>query len=215
MPRDADTSPPDAMISTPTAADLEPDPLAPASLPPASPAFLHWVGDLARQHRSRLAAVARHEGLVAEDAVDTVQEAFHTFLTLPAARALTGADDDARRLLVAITRNAARNRRRAHALARPHTADAGVLASLHDEGPPADELLAGAEARLQLASCVRCLGDAQRAVVSLRLLDDVPGEDVARALGISPGHVAVLLHRAKANLTACMLRASSPDTCTT
>lgn len=215
MPRDADTSPPDAMISTPTrAAAPDSDPL-PEPLAPASPAFLHWVGDLARQHRARLAAVARHEGLSAEDAVDTVQEAFHTFLTLPAARALTGADDDARRLLVTITRNAARNRRRAHALARPHTADAGVLASLHDDGPAADELLATAEVRLQLASCVRCLGDTQRAVVSLRLLDDVPGEDVARALGISPGHVAVLLHRAKANLTACMLRAAAPDTCTT
>jgi RNA polymerase sigma-70 factor (ECF subfamily) len=203
------------MMPTPTrAADPESD--APAEpLAPASAAFLHWVGDLARQHRARLAAVARREGLGAEDAVDTVQEAFHTFLTLPAARALTGADDDARRLLITITRNAARNRRRAHALARPHTGDAGVLASLHDEGPAADELLATAEAHLQLASCVRCLGDAQRAVVSLRLLDDVPGEDVARALGISPGHVAVLLHRARANLTACMLRAASPDTCPT
>jgi RNA polymerase sigma-70 factor (ECF subfamily) len=61
---------------------------------------------------------------------------------------------------------------------------------------------------------VRCLGDAQRAVVSLRMLDDVPGEDVARALGITPGHVAVLLHRAKANLLVCMTRAAAPvDSC--
>jgi RNA polymerase sigma-70 factor (ECF subfamily) len=204
------------MMPSSLAADAPPDPSSePPSAGPASPAFLHWVGDLAREHRARLAALARHEGLTAEDAVDSVQEAFHTFLTLPAARALTGADDDARRLLITITRNAARNRRRAHALARPHTADAGVLASLHDEGPGADELIASAETRLQLASCVRCLGDAQRAVVSLRLLDDVPGQDVARALGISPGHVAVLLHRAKANLVVCMTRAAAPDTCTT
>jgi hypothetical protein len=40
-------------------------------------------------------------------------------------------------------------------------------------------------------------------------------QDVARALGISPGHVAVLLHRAKANLVVCMTRAAAPDTCTT
>ncbi len=36
------------------------------------------------------------------------------------------------------------------------------------------------------------------------MLDEVPGDDVARTLGISPGHVAVLLHRAKASLLACM-----------
>jgi DNA-directed RNA polymerase specialized sigma24 family protein len=36
------------------------------------------------------------------------------------------------------------------------------------------------------------------------MLEDRPGEDVARELGIRPGHVAVLLHRAKADLRACM-----------
>jgi RNA polymerase sigma-70 factor (ECF subfamily) len=181
----------------------------------SSPAFLRWVGRLAREQRGRLAAVARREGLSPEDAVDAVQEAFHTFLVLPAARPLVDDDVASRRLLVAVTRNVARNRRRSHALARPHLASGEALDGLRDEAPAADALLTGAEERLQLASCVRCLGDAQRAVVSLRMLDDVPGEDVARALGISPGHVAVLLHRAKANLYICMTRAESPDTCNT
>ena len=36
------------------------------------------------------------------------------------------------------------------------------------------------------------------------MLDDAPGEDVVHALGITPGHVAVLLHRAKVNLLGCM-----------
>jgi RNA polymerase sigma-70 factor (ECF subfamily) len=44
-------------------------------------------------------------------------------------------------------------------------------------------------------------------VVTLRMLDQVPGEDVARTLGITAGHVAVLLHRAKASLLACMTAA--------
>jgi RNA polymerase sigma-70 factor (ECF subfamily) len=48
------------------------------------------------------------------------------------------------------------------------------------------------------------LAEAQRAVVTLRMLDELPGEDVARALGLAPGHVAVLLHRAKASLRDCM-----------
>ena len=47
---------------------------------------------------------------------------------------------------------------------------------------------------------MQTLADVQRAVVTLRMLDDVAGEDVAQALGITPGHVAVLLHRAKINL---------------
>jgi RNA polymerase sigma-70 factor (ECF subfamily) len=40
--------------------------------------------------------------------------------------------------------------------------------------------------------------------VTLRMLEEQPGEDVAAALGITPGHVAVLLHRAKRSLRACM-----------
>jgi RNA polymerase sigma-70 factor (ECF subfamily) len=36
------------------------------------------------------------------------------------------------------------------------------------------------------------------------MLEDRPGEDVARELGLERGHVAVLLHRAKAHLRACM-----------
>jgi len=57
---------------------------------------------------------------------------------------------------------------------------------------------------VRLRGCVQTLGDLQRVVVTLRMLDEVPGEDVARALGISAGHVAVILHRAKGNLLACM-----------
>jgi RNA polymerase sigma-70 factor (ECF subfamily) len=39
------------------------------------------------------------------------------------------------------------------------------------------------------------------------MLDEVAGEDVARMLGLPPSHVAVLLHRAKQSLRACMLSA--------
>jgi RNA polymerase sigma-70 factor (ECF subfamily) len=52
------------------------------------------------------------------------------------------------------------------------------------------------------------LAEVQRAVVTLRMLDELPGEDVARQLGLTPGHVAVLLHRAKTNLHSCMTAGS-------
>ena len=68
------------------------------------------------------------------------------------------------------------------------------------------------EQREQLARCVGELGEAQRAVVNLRMLDEVPGEDVARQLGIAPGNVAVLLHRAKASLATCMAAAELSET---
>ena len=67
-----------------------------------------------------------------------------------------------------------------------------------------EEAIEAAEQHLRLAGCLGTLAEVQRAVVTLRMLDEVPGEDVARLLGISAGHVAVLLHRAKANLLQCM-----------
>src|SRR6516165_8082049 len=83
-------------------------------------AFLGWVGELVHRHRMRLSRVARREGLGPEDAFDVVQEAFQAFIALPAARGLVEAGDDARKLLVVLTRNLARNRRRLAAVARPH-----------------------------------------------------------------------------------------------
>jgi RNA polymerase sigma-70 factor, ECF subfamily len=166
--------------------------------------FLSWVGRLVHEHRGYLLRVARSEGLLPEDTFDVVQEAFHTFLVLPSARTFVDAADDSRRLLVAITRNAARNRRRLAAVARPHESGEGALGALAEPSPSVEVLLASAEETLRLHGCVASLGDLQRKVVTLRMLDEVDGENVARSLGLAPGHVAVLLHRAKAALLACM-----------
>ena len=165
--------------------------------------FTGWVTRLVHAHRARLVGIARHEGLGAEDAFDAAQEAFTAFLILPRAHELSRGGEAAP-TLVALVRNIARNARRLHAVARPHVSDAAAVDALADGAPAADERLAAAEERGRLARCVGRLADVQRAVVTLRMLDDVPGEDVARALGIKPGHVAVLLHRAKTSLHACM-----------
>ena len=42
------------------------------------------------------------------------------------------------------------------------------------------------------------------------MLEERPGEDVAAALGLSRGHVDVLLHRAKASLRVCMTEREAP-----
>jgi RNA polymerase sigma-70 factor (ECF subfamily) len=172
-------------------------------------AYLASVGRLVHEHRGLLAGVARREGLTPEDAFDAVQEAFHTFLTRPEAAQVAGEPDDARKLLVTLTRNVARNRRRLHAVARPH--DEGAVDDLPSAARSVEETLVAAEEHVRLEGCMLTLAEIPRAVVTLRLLEDRPGEDVARALGLTPGHVAVLLHRAKASLLACMTSCHGPE----
>ncbi len=155
-----------------------------------------------RSQRRALAAVARSEGVTAEDAVDCVQEGLCTLLELAQKGSASLEEEDARAMLVTIVRNVARNRRRRHFLARPHEA----LDEERADGrtPGADDAIAKAEEHVRLRACVEELCAIQKAVVTLRLLEEQPGEDVADALGISAGHVAVLLHRAKRELRACM-----------
>ena len=167
-------------------------------------AFLAGVERLVHANRLSLAGVARHEGLTPEDALDAVQEAFQTFLSRPEAARLVDEPEQARHLLATLTRNVARNRRRVHAVSRPHVSDAVILDELPSNVADVEETLAAAEAHVRLAGCMLTLAEIPRTVVTLRMLDDLPGEDVARILGVSPGHVAVMLHRAKASLLTCM-----------
>ena len=173
----------------------------------ARPGFLEWTTRLVHTHRGRLYRLARREGLREEDSLDCVQDAFQTFLVLPQARRLVESDDDSIKLLSVLARNHARNRRRRHEIARPHDSGDETLALLPADSQPVDELIAQAQDFALMIGCLDHLGKLQRAVVSLRMLDEVAGEDVAAMLGVPPSHVAVLLHRAKQNLRSCMLSA--------
>lgn len=162
-----------------------------------------WISSLARSHAGRLAAIARHEGVSAADALDVVQDAFHTLLRLPDSDALRDRPDDAARVLATITRNAARNLRRRHHNARPHVdVDEAALATPR---PSPDEALDQALTAQQLVGCMARLGDVHRHVVTLRVLEELSGDEAAKTLGLTPGHVAVLLHRARKQLEECML----------
>jgi RNA polymerase sigma-70 factor, ECF subfamily len=161
-----------------------------------------WVSELARAHTRQLAKVAMREGVTASDALDAVQEAFHTFLSLPQGRSLAGERDDAERLMSVLVRNAARNMRRRHHRSRPHDTVASTL--IADDGPSVDQLIAMAEEHVALLGCVGQLAEIQRQVVTLRMLEELAPEHVARELELSPGHIAVVLHRAKQRLRECM-----------
>jgi RNA polymerase sigma-70 factor (ECF subfamily) len=177
-----------------------PGPLAQTS---RSDSFHGWVTFLVHQHRARLARVVRREGVRAGDALDCVQEAFLSFLGLPQARLLVDLPDDSARMLVILARNIARNRRRRHDYARPHVVDDTTVQGLPSDAASADEVIAAAEQHAMVLGCMATLNEVQRAVVRLRLVDEVPGENVARQLGTTPAHVAVLLFRAKQYLRRC------------
>jgi RNA polymerase sigma-70 factor (ECF subfamily) len=161
-----------------------------------------WIAGLARAHARRLAAIARREGSGPTDALDVVQDAFRTLLGRPDAAALRERPDEAARLLAAIVRNAARNLRRRHHRARPHV-DV-ERAPVAGGAPPADAAIDHARELAQLGGCLAELGDVHRRVVTLRVLEELSGEEAARALGLSPGYVAVLLYRARKQLERCM-----------
>lgn len=152
------------------------------------------------EHRGALVDVARREGVLAADAVDVVQDALCTWLALASRGEAPTSPDEIPAHLRAVVRNAARNRRRRHHLACPHL-DVELAT---DDAHSSESLVSRAEDRVRLRACVARLCETQRAVVTLRMLAERPGEDVAAALGITRSHVDVLLHRAKAALRACM-----------
>ena len=126
----------------------------------------------------------------------------------PDIAALRSRPDDAARLLAAIVRNAARNLRRRHHRARPHVElDAEPLPAAE---PRPDDALEHAATAVQLVGCLAQLGDVHRQIVTLRVLEELSGEEAARALGLTPSHVAVLLHRARKQLERCMQAALGP-----
>ena len=167
--------------------------------------FLGWVGGLARTHTRLLAAVAVREGLTRFEAVDAVQEGFATLLTLAQARELAIDGEGAAQLMSVLVRNAARNMRRRHHRARAHESLDGSTQQAVD-GPSVDALVAEAEEHIALLGCVNQLADIQQRVVTLRMLEELTPSDTASSLGLTSGHVGVLLHRAKRALIECLAR---------
>jgi RNA polymerase sigma-70 factor (ECF subfamily) len=164
-----------------------------------------WVSVLARDHAGSLAAIARREGVSATDALDVVQDAFHTLIARSDSQALRDKPEDAVRVLSTIVRNAARNLRRRHHRAKPHV-DVDDQALVAD-APAPDAALEQATTQAQLVGCMAKLGDVHRHVIALRVLEELSGDEAAQALGVSAGHVAVLLHRARKQLEQCMTAA--------
>jgi RNA polymerase sigma-70 factor (ECF subfamily) len=158
--------------------------------------------ELIREQRGALVRASRREGLSSEDAVECAQEALSTFLQLLQRGDAPRERADWAAYVTTIVRNAARNRRRRHHVALPHTTIDGAEPA--SSAASAEDLLSAAEQHVRLRACVEQLCETQRSVVMLRLLEERNGEDVAAVLGITRAHVDVLLHRARASLRECM-----------
>jgi RNA polymerase sigma-70 factor, ECF subfamily len=191
-----------SQVSTPRNISTTRDLIEMSMESPKEEDVLERVSTLAQAERSQLAALARSEGVSPEDAVDCVQEGLCTLLTLHRRSALPEDPGEWGPVLAGIVRNVARNRRRRHFVSQPHRRFEDL--AIVSDAQPSDEVLARAETHVRLHACVRELCEIQRAVVTLRMLEEKSGDDVATALGISAGHVAVLLHRAKHMLRSCM-----------
>ena len=99
-------------------------------------------------------------------------------------------------MLSTIVRNAARNARRRHHNAKPHVDvdDAGLTTDATPERALDDALTAA-----QLEGCMAKLGEVHRHVVTLRVLEELSGDEAAAALGVTPG----------TSRCCCIVRASS------
>jgi RNA polymerase sigma factor (sigma-70 family) len=171
--------------------------------PSMSPGFTVWVAEMVHRHRGRLLSYARRRGLAPEDALDVVQDSFASFLTLPQAQSIARVGDDAIKLLTVIARHNILNLRRKRAT-RETGLDMNELPASPDTESH-EQLLGRAEELTRVYGCLLRMNRLQRAAILLSTLDDRPGEDVSDILGVSPGHLRVLLHRARAHVRACPL----------
>ena len=85
-----------------------------------------------------------------------------------------------------------------------HVVEEEILQNLPSNALSSDEVVIQAEQQALALGCLVTLNEVQEAVVNLRLVDEVPGEDVALQLGTTPEHVGVLLFRARQRLQRCL-----------
>lgn len=87
-------------------------------------------------------------------------------------------------------------------MAKDHTDFEDV--STETDLPSVDDLVIEAEEHVLLKGCIEKLKQAQAHVIEMRLLEQKDGNKVGKLLGFQPGHVAVLLNRAKTKLVKCI-----------
>lgn len=160
------------------------------------------------QHARRLYRTARALGCGASEAEDLTQDVFVTFLeTLDRFEGRSALST----WLIGILRHKVFERRRAVRRDEQHEAIDAVFEAQFDragywtpEASPADRRLEAMESAEAVAGCMATLPDRLREVFHLRQVEELSAEDVGVMMGCTPGHVGVLLHRARTRMRTCL-----------
>ncbi len=133
-----------------------------------------------------------------DEAADVVQE---TYLRAWDARAALRDGAAALGWLCRIARNVAHDRRRSWwSRIRAPMAEAALERRPVQDGPPADEALAAAQAARAVRRALASLPEKHRVVLALREVEGMSYEEIAVAVGVPVGTVESRLHRARAGL---------------
>jgi RNA polymerase sigma-70 factor (sigma-E family) len=161
----------------------------------AQPAADTLVAALFRSEGARLVSLARFFVDDRTAAEDLVQEAF---IRLSRNAARIKDPDRSAAYLRSIVINLARDHNRRGLVSLRHQPPA-VL----DE-PSAEETAAASESRAEVVAALRALPRRQRDCVALRYYLDLPVEEIARTLGVSPNSVKTHLQRGLRSLAATL-----------
>ena len=182
-----------------------------ATLVAALRAGHEWAFEtMIRTHGGRLLAVARRICGNEEDARDVLQTAY-----LSAFRSLDGFAGSCQlstwlhRIVVNTALMRLRSKRRKpedsiEALLPAFQEDGHHVEQFSDWGLPADRLLEREDERRLVRACIARLPDNYREVLVMRDIEELPTEDVARLLKLTPNAVKVRLHRARQALSTLL-----------
>jgi RNA polymerase sigma-70 factor (ECF subfamily) len=158
--------------------------------------------ELTRRHAARMLAVARRMLRSEEDARDAVQEAF-----LQAFKSLDGFHGNARlstwlhRIVVnaGLMRLRTRKRKPEHAIddLLPQFDETGHFSREVEPIELPDGALERRELRTTVRRCIDLLPEPYRAVIVLRDIEELDGDETAAALGLTVSAVKSRLHRAR------------------
>ena len=166
--------------------------------------------DLVRRHEGRVFRLVRAATATREDAEDALQEAF---LAAYRARGSFRGDSSVRTWLLVIARHAAyhvRTRRaKSETAAADDTLESLAAAAGWGDMDPERRFREG-ERRQRVTRALATLAPGDREVLVLRDVEELAGDEVARALGVTVPAMKSRLHRARLRLAAA-LRDEEPD----
>jgi RNA polymerase sigma-70 factor, ECF subfamily len=166
--------------------------------------------ELVRTYGGRLLAVARRFVRNESDAQDIVQSAYlSAFRALPQFEGGCQVSTWLHRIVVNTALMKLRTRRR-----KPEESIELLLPAFQEDGhhveqfsdwtTPADALLEKKETRATVRACIAQLPDNYREVLMLRDIEELPTQDVAQLLNLTPTAVKVRLHRARQALSTLL-----------